>query len=274
MNILLLALLGSAASAISGDVSSDLNDYNLSLDAEERRLVFARSQADFREARIYVAEHVDGGWSAPAPIVFSDERYSDSDPWLTSDGRTLFFISNRPSPDRDPARTDYDIWRSILVDGVWTTPVRMGPEINSAGEELGPELHGDTLYFASARRSGAGGLDIYRSRVVGDGFARAELLAAPFNSAASESDFTLSADGQTAMFWRSVGNRGLIHIARREGDDWGTPVPLPDTVNIGPFNFTPSFSADGRSIRFASTLEREGQPAGLADIYERGLPTE
>jgi Tol biopolymer transport system component len=43
-------------------------------------------------------------------------------------------------------------------------------------------------------------------------------------------------------------------------------------VNIGPFNFTPSLSRDGRTLYFASTQERAGQPAGMADIYAAPLP--
>jgi hypothetical protein len=74
------------------------------------------------------------------------------------------------------------------------------------------------------------------------------------------------------MFWRSAGERGIIHIAYRYERAWTTPVPLPADINAGPFNFTPSFSRDGKIVRYASTIERAGQPAGLADIYESRLP--
>ncbi|QIK95915.1 hypothetical protein G7076_05025 [Sphingomonas sp. HDW15A] len=43
-------------------------------------------------------------------------------------------------------------------------------------------------------------------------------------------------------------------------------------INIGAFNFTPSFGSDGKKIRFSSTRERPGQTRGLADIYEKALP--
>lgn len=252
-------------------VSSALNDYNLSFDRTETVMVFARSEAEFRNARIFVAHRTAGGWSAPAPIGFAVEGSSDSDPWLTPDGNTLYFISDRPAAGREPGRADYDIWRAHRTGEGWSAPEQLGPEVNGRGQEMGPELHDGILYFASARRSGAGGLDIYRARAVGQGFEPASLLDGPFNSAASDSDFTLSADGRAAMFWRSVGEVGTIHIAHREGDGWSAPIPLPSHVNIGPFNFTPSFSGDGTRIRFASTRTRDGQTAGLADIYEAPL---
>lgn len=273
---LLTALLAVAAlhsSTVPVDfANSALNDYNLSFDATEDVMVFARSEADFQKAQIYIAERIGDDWSQTAPISFSDKNYADSDPWLTPDGRTLYFISDRPAEGREPGRSDYDVWRSFRTPAGWSPPERLGPEVNSRGQELGPELHDGVLYFSSARRSGLGGLDIFRAELTGETFEEAALLDGPFNTASSDSDFTLSADGTVAMFWRSVGETGLIHLSYREESGWSPPVALPLSINAGPFNFTPSFSTDGRRIRYASTLQRPNQPEGLADIYEAHLP--
>jgi hypothetical protein len=98
------------------------------------------------------------------------------------------------------------------------------------------------------------------------------LLEGPFNTVSSDSDFTLSPDGSAAMFWRSIGDAGTIHISYRGPAGWSEPSPLPESINAGPFNFTPSFSSDGRRVRYASTLERVGQARGLADLFEAQLP--
>jgi hypothetical protein len=117
-----------------------------------------------------------------------------------------------------------------------------------------------------------GGLDIYSSTRTQEGFAKPELLPAPINSAASESDFTISRDGNTALFWRRVGERGLIHVARRNADGkWSEPEVLPDATNPGSFNFTPAFNADGTRVSFASNAARQGQPEGMSDVYDVGL---
>lgn len=262
-----------AATALAGpaemvaEVSSLQNDYNLSYDRAESLLVFARSEADFANAKIYLSEKRRGRWSQPRPISFSDPRYSDTDPWLTPRGDMLYFASNR-SPDGGPARKDLDLWRSRRDRaGLWSIPEPLGPAVNGPGPELGPEFHDGTLYFSSARKGGKGGLDIYAAREGADGFEAAMPLAGPFNTATSESDFTLGPDGRRAVFWRMVGAKGVLHTAVRTGAGWSQPAPLPERVNIGPFNFTPSFSRDGRSLRFASTRARAGQPEGMADIY-------
>jgi Tol biopolymer transport system component len=272
MDMIAIALLIAAAAAAPAKLvafaSSSLNDYNLSFDARERLVVFARSEAEFRKARIFVAKRTKSGWTVPTPISFSDDRYADSDPWLTPDGRTLYFISDRAALGREAKRRDYDIWRATRTGQGWSSPERLGVEVNGLGQELGPELHQGKLYFSSGRRSGAGGLDIYQARQNGPGFETATPLEGPFNSPESESDFTLSPDGKSAMFWRSLEGRGTIHITYAKGGGWTQPVPLPAGINAGPFNFTPSFSGDGKRIRYASTFEREGQASGLADIYE------
>ncbi|WP_114952631.1 TolB family protein [Sphingosinicella terrae] len=272
-NPLLLALAaGLASPTMVAPLSSPLNDYNAVADAAESILVVARSEAEFRNARILVSHRTADGWSPPEPIGFSDPRWSDSDPWLTADGQTLYFISNRPAAGRAPDRHDLDIWRARRNGEGWSEPEHLGAGVNSDSEELGPELHDGRLYFASTRPGGRGGLDIYQADVADTAFGPARPLESPFNSRESESDFTLSPDGQTAMFWRIAGGKGLLHVSRRRGGSWSEPQPLPASINLGDFNFTPSFSADGRHLRFASTMRRSGQAAGLADIYEAEMP--
>lgn len=251
--------------------SSDLNDYNLSLDRVERTAVFARSKADFADARIMVSEKRGGKWTEPRAIAFSDPRYSDSDPWLTRDGQWLYFISNRPTADR-PDKKDLDIWRSRRTGEGWSAPENLGPSVNSTGPELGPELHNGTLYFGSARPGGKGELDLYHAEANGAGFEPAQPLGDPFNSAESEGDPTFSSDGMTALFWRA-GKPARLMISRRTAAGWSEPAALPEHINIGPFNFTPGFMGDGQHISFASTRSRQGQAEGMADIYIALLPT-
>jgi hypothetical protein len=255
-------------------LSSERNDYNPSTDARERFLVFARSDADFANARIMVSQRQGRTWAEPRPISFSDSRYSDSDPWLTLDGRTLYFVSNRPTASR-PEKTDLDIWRSHRTSTGWSAPEHLGDGVNSTGPELGPELHAGVLTFAAVRKGGQGGLDIYRARERRGRFGPPTPLPGPFNSKQSDSDFTLSADGRLAAFWRG-GSDGTasIYISRRTRSDWSwsQPVPLGPEINLGPFNFTPSFAASGHKLWFASTAQHGGQPKGMADIYVASLP--
>ena len=265
-----MTIAGDAVPAIDRSVSSERSDYNLSVSDDGQTIVFARSDAGFANARIMVVEGGPRGRSTPVPIGFSDARYRDSDPWLTPDGRTLYFVSDRPTAAR-PDKRDLDIWRSSRgADGRWGAPEHLGDEVNGKGEELGPELHDGVLYFGSARRSGLGGLDIYQAKARPGGFHRAQPMPTPINSAASEGDFTLSRDGRLALFWRQVGERGLLHVSRRTANGgWTTPRALPDSINVGAFNFTPALNPSGTRLTFAA-IRRAGGAAETADVYRVG----
>jgi Tol biopolymer transport system component len=271
MHLFLASLLAAAVPAsqplfLPDQVSGPENDYNWSED-DHGHAVFARSKADFAASRIWETQRTAAGWSAPRPVAFASADWRDSDPWLTPDGRWLYFISDRPAPGRAEDRRDLDLWRVRRVGKGWGTPEPLSA-LNTPAEELGPELHGDRLYFASTRKGGPGRLDFFGAPRKGNGFGPAVPLRAPLNSAQSEGDLTFSRDGKRAIFWREVGGRLVLHQSRRAGNGWSAPIALLAGVNIGPFNFTPAISRDGRSLIFASTAKRPGQAEGLADLYQ------
>ena len=65
---------------------------------------------------------------------------------MSPDGRELYFVSNRPG-----GYGDMDIWKSVLEQGTFSTPVNLGSTINTSHDEMSPFIHTDnqTLYFAS-----------------------------------------------------------------------------------------------------------------------------
>lgn len=254
-------------------LSGTRNDYNLSTDSGQRAMVFARSAANFKDSRIWFARRDGNGWGEAAEAPFTDPRYRDSDPWLTPDGRTLYFVSNRPLSGEVP-NASLDIWRVDLENGSFGVPERLDA-LASDGEELGPELHDGWLYFNSSRKGVPAKLAIYRARVNGRGFDAPQPLGAPFNDGAIQGDFTLSSDGGLAVFWSQRGGSADADLfaACRTNDGWSAAVRLPSPINAAGMDFTPSLTADGKELRFASmrTSAHADDAAqvlnGLANIY-------
>ncbi len=103
-------------------------------------------------------------WNYPEPLkinnYYNKSRYSTF--YYANDSKTLLF-----GIVRDDSYGSYDLYVSFLQsDGSWSEPKNLGPEINTAGDELSPFLASDlaTLYFSSNSYPGYGKNDIFMSR--------------------------------------------------------------------------------------------------------------
>ena len=94
------------------------------------------------------------------PLAQTNPGSFASHPWLTSDGQTLFFSS-----DREGSIGGTDLWYyNRNSKGDWDGPFPMGEYINSPGNEITPfSPHPDTLYYATDGHGGKGGFDILMS---------------------------------------------------------------------------------------------------------------
>lgn len=126
------------------------------------------------------------GWGEPVPFKYNDSRYSFGHPFLTSDGKTLYFSSNRLG-----SIGGSDIWKCIWENGEWSEPINLGNHINTESNEFYPFYleSAKTLFFASDGRGGLGGLDIFVSNVVGDFYDFAQNLGSPINSNVDDFSF-------------------------------------------------------------------------------------
>jgi hypothetical protein len=124
----------------------------------------------------------------------------------------------------------------------WSTPVNLGPTINSAVVESGPAVSkdGKSLYFYSPRPGGFGSNDIWVSQrdSVGDAWGTPVNLGPTVNSASSDFVPTFSRDGHW-MFFASdrpggYGGQDIWASWRAQTHDdfgWQAPVNLGAGVN-------------------------------------------
>jgi len=149
---------------------------------------------------IYISEKLGNGWSVPVNLGEPvNSGYSEKQPSLSSDGKSLYFSSNRPG-----GKGNYDIWVSVLDEnGKWTNPVNLGDSINTPEDEQSPFIHPDnqTLYFSSNGWPGMGGHDLYFSRRLGiTGWSKPVNLGYPINTFADEVGIVVNARGDHAYF--------------------------------------------------------------------------
>lgn len=112
---------------------------------------------------IYTSKWRDGSF-APAQLVPGiNSVYDDAQPNVRHDGLEIFFYSTRPDPLAQGGPDIYSASRPS-VDAPWSTPVNLGPQVNSKFGDTRPSLSwdGTTLYFGSNRaESENGSADIY-----------------------------------------------------------------------------------------------------------------
>jgi Tol biopolymer transport system component len=113
---------------------------------------------------VWVSYKVNGVWSEPQNLndvpgepavntAFHDHCLS-----FSADGNEAFWTSTRPG-----GFGGNDIWTSRRVDGKWTAPENLGPNVNGPGDEHHsiPTPDGKSLYVTSSRGGGYGGEDTY-----------------------------------------------------------------------------------------------------------------
>jgi len=150
---------------------------------------------------IYYSRYEFGRWTEilPIPGKVNNPCTWESQPSISSDGQTLYFVSNR-----DGGFGDLDIYTSERqADGSWGEPENLGKTINTAGREFTPFIHTDsqTLYFSSDGHQGMGGLDIFFSRKQPDGkWSKPRNIGYPINTQYDEIGFIVSTDGRYGYF--------------------------------------------------------------------------
>jgi len=145
---------------------------------------------------IFIAHRQGNKWVDIQPFIFNNPDYNLSYPFISQDGKYLFFSSNMPG-----GQGKYDIYICENTNGEWGKPTNAGSNVNSASAEIHPFLHSSgRLYFASDRPGGFGGLDIYFSSLVYGAWSKPIKLDDPINSSADDFAFYSIPGGQVGYF--------------------------------------------------------------------------
>jgi len=90
-------------------------------------------------------------------LHFNANHYTCMHPYISADGKYLYFSSNMPG-----GRGGYDIYRSEIKDNNFLEPINFSSKINTSADETYPiEINEKQLSFTSEREDGKGGKDIY-----------------------------------------------------------------------------------------------------------------
>ncbi|HJQ97774.1 MAG TPA: hypothetical protein VJ826_05625 [Candidatus Polarisedimenticolaceae bacterium] len=239
-----------------------------------KTLYFVKSTPDFTDWKIWVTERTpEGTWGPPKMAPFSG-TYRDADPYVTADGKRLYFISDRPV-DGKP-KEDMDIWvMERGRDGAWGPPKNLGAPINSTSTEWFPRpASNGTLYFGSDRPGGLGRTDLYRSNLVDGKYQAPENLGPTINTPAEEYEPCIAPDESFLIFmaagYPDTAGGGDLYISYRKDGAWTATRNLGSVINRRGLDIGAWLSFDGKSLYWASGRKVGGRN-GMGDIYRIDL---
>ncbi len=125
-------------------------------------IIFVRTneipnENDTYNTQLFFARKINDTWSEYAPFPYNNPEYSFNHPFLSQDGKTLYFTSDMPR-----GKGGTDLYFTEFLNGKWTLPKNMGEEINTSQDEGHPFVQDHILYFSSTGHPGLGGMDIFK----------------------------------------------------------------------------------------------------------------
>jgi len=142
-------------------INSSAWDAQPSISGDGNTLVFASARPGGMGGKdIWIAKKVNGKWQKPknaGPTI--NTRFNEEAPFLHYDGTTLYFSSDG---HQGFGKHDFFLSRKNN-EGDWTKPKNLGKGINTPEGDVGfyVDARAEKAYFASERKGGYGGLDIY-----------------------------------------------------------------------------------------------------------------
>jgi OOP family OmpA-OmpF porin len=260
---------------LSDTVNAFVMQYFPVLTADEQQLFFTRRngvRGDDTEDLVVSTKDSRGRWGKPASVSSKiNTPENEGTCTVSADGRQIIFTSCR-------GRIGFggcDLFMSEKRGDEWSEPVNLGSGVNSAYWESQPALSPDgrVLYYASERRGGRGGKDIYVSYKNEKGaWSKAEILPPHINTPADDLSPFIHANGRT-LFFATTGRVGFggydIYVTERIGNEWTEPRNFGWPVNNFEDQFSLFISADGKTGYYSH--EKNGNE-NTGRIYEIKIP--
>ncbi len=233
-----LATLAPQAVTLGGIIHPDSDD-TLAFTPDGNTVFFDRSNGPHKT--IMVSHRVNGHWSRPQVAGFSGHWF-DQDPLVAPNGSYVLFNSDRPvQPGGKPLVQDYfvggvapgsNIWRVDRRGKGWGAPVWLGPVVNDdVFVDFASVAADGSLYFIRWDKR-AKLMHTWRSRYRDGSYLPPE-RAGLGDPDVSTHDPAVAPDQSFIVFdyGKVKGGLGRLCIAFREGNRWGRPIDLGDTVN-------------------------------------------
>lgn len=245
--------------------SPDLTEVYWSTIIEENKVTVLRPT--------YYMKMVNGVWTEPEIPTFGKKFPCCENPFITPDGKKLFFTANKTIPPEIA-----DIFYVDRSGNGWGEPVRLGEPINTTDRYEGcvsVSANGTIFYNAdytdTPTKSG-----LYFSRLQSGKYQKPVYMDAGIN--VKEVDWTcyIAPDESYFIFCSfregGFGSGDLYICFRQKNGSWSKPLNMGDKINTNLNERFPNVTPDGKYLFFNSTKKIRGAASdspgnGYGDMY-------
>lgn len=198
---------------IESEVNSEFEDGACAFSPDGKTMYFTRCRTSPNVAvyaEVYSSQRTGASWGTPQKcVIINDSLSSVAHPAVSPLGNYLYFTSDMPG-----GYGGLDIWRINITREGFGYVDNLGPEINTAADEMFPTFGSDgELYFSSNGHPGMGGLDIFKAVSKQQGGWIVENMKSPINSNGDDFGITFESGTRKGFFSSNRGDaRGWDHI--------------------------------------------------------------
>ncbi len=259
-------------------VNTPYTEYNPVVSADESVMAFTALRPNTGKTRtgdkfieeIYISYNNEGTWTEPRIIPIA-HNYNVGTAGISADGqKMIIFMGGALDPG--------GLFQITKSGTDWSKPSLLTPNINTpkyleSTASITPD--GKTIYFASDRLGGQGGLDIFKTVLQPNGTWSAPVNLGPGINTKANEDAPFIHPDQKTLFFTSDGHNSMggrdIFMTKFVGDAWSSPENMGYPVNTTANDNYFTLIADGTRAYFSS--DRKGGMGGQ-DIYYIDMPSE
>lgn len=205
----------SKAEIFSRTLNTKYHEGPMTFSKDQNFIVFTRNNSSkgksgkssdgIRKLKLYSSVNKGGKWVDIQEVPFNSSDYSVGHPAFSPDNTKLYFVSDMPG-----GYGGTDLYVVEYNNGQWGTPVNMGKDVNTEGNEMFPFAdENGNLYFSSDGHEGLGGLDVFFAELKdGIAYKGVQNAGAPINS--EKDDFGFITDKtRTSGYFSSNRKKGV-----------------------------------------------------------------
>jgi hypothetical protein len=209
---------------------------------------------------------INGIWQQPELASFSNPDHN-ADPYISPDGKKLFFWSNGPEKAGEESGNNSDIFYVNRIGDGWSKTIRLDSIINTKQWQIFPTvaLNGN-LYFTCNYSDTKGGFDVYKSEFVNGKYTKPVNLGDSINTSMLEQEPYIAPDESYLIFASDrhaprTTNWDLYISFRKKDGSWTKAINMGDKINSPATDQAAIVTSDGKYLFFSSCRVKKYNPA-------------